>query len=56
MRPIYLATTTISIAYREPISAATVNRSTLAVHAMETGLLTQTYSVDGGKITLLRPG
>jgi hypothetical protein len=42
----------VSIAYNEGINPATVSTSTFAVHAMQTGLLTQTYSVNGGTITL----
>ncbi len=55
------ATSTVSIAYSEPISPATVSTQTFAVHAMQTGLLTQTYHVSGGIIGLtprrpFRPG
>jgi uncharacterized repeat protein (TIGR01451 family) len=45
-------TTTVSITYDEPISAATVSTQTFAVHAMQTGLLTRTYGVNGGTIAL----
>ena len=50
-------TTTVSITYDEDIDAATVSTRTFAVHAMQTGLLTQTYGVDGGTISLtpIRP-
>ena len=46
------ATSTVSITYDEAISPATVSTRTFAVHAMQTGLLTQTYSVAGGSISL----
>ena len=46
------ATTTVSIAYDEEINGATVSTRTFAVHAMQTGLLTQTYGVSGGTISL----
>jgi uncharacterized repeat protein (TIGR01451 family) len=42
----------VSITYSEAIDPATVSTSTFAVHAMQTGLLTQTYSVNGGTISL----
>ncbi len=45
-------TTTVSITYDEPISPTTVSTRTFAVHAMQTGLLTQTYGVYSGTITL----
>lgn len=45
-------TTTISITYDEPISPLTVSPQTFAVHAMQTGQLTQTYGVNGGTITV----
>jgi hypothetical protein len=45
-------TATVSITYNEPISAATVSTRTFAVHAMQTGLLTQTYGVVSGAISL----
>jgi hypothetical protein len=45
-------TSTISLVYDEPISPATVSAHTFAVHAMQTGLLTQTYTVSGGSISL----
>jgi len=50
-------TTTVSITYDEDIDEATVSTRTFAVHAMQTGLLTQAYGVDGGTISLtpLRP-
>jgi hypothetical protein len=55
------ATTTISIAYDEAISPTSVSTRTFAVHAMQTGLLTQTLGVDGATISLtptqpLKPG
>jgi hypothetical protein len=46
------ANTNVSISYDEAIDLATVSTQTFAVHAMETGLLGQTYSVDGGQIQL----
>ena len=46
------ATTTVSIAYDEEINGATVSTRTFAVHAMQTGLLTRTYGVSGGTISL----
>jgi uncharacterized repeat protein (TIGR01451 family) len=42
----------VSIAYSEAINPATVSTDTFAVHAMQTGLLTQTYGVEGGTIVL----
>jgi hypothetical protein len=50
-----LTTTTVSITYDEPISPATVSTATFAVHAAQTGLLTQTYGVSGGTIGLTPP-
>ena len=41
-------TSNVSITYDQPISAATVSEQTFAVHAMQTGLLTQTFGVEGG--------
>jgi len=54
-------TTTVRITYNQSISAATVSAQTFAVHAMQTGLLTETFSVNGGEIKLspnsaLKPG
>lgn len=46
------ATTTVSITYDEAINPATISTQTFAVHAMQTGLLTQTYGVNGGEIKL----
>jgi hypothetical protein len=46
------ATTTVSITYDESINPTTVSTHTFAVYAMQTGLLTQTYTVSGGEITL----
>jgi len=45
-------TTTVSITYDEPISAATVTSRTFAVHGMQSGLVTATRGVAnaGGKI------
>ncbi len=48
-------TTTASITYDETISSATVSTRTFAVHAMQTGLLTETYGVSGGMISLTPP-
>ena len=45
-------TTTVSITYDQDMDPATVSSQTFAVHAMQTGLLTQTYGVDGGTISL----
>ncbi len=46
------STTTVSITYNEAISFTTVNTRTFAVHAMQTGLLSQTYTVTDGLISL----
>jgi hypothetical protein len=46
------ATGTVSITYDEPISSTTISTRTFAVHAMQTGLLTQAYGVEGGTILL----
>jgi hypothetical protein len=48
-------TTTVSISYDEPIDPVTVSTATFAVHAAQTGLLTETYSVIGGAISLTPP-
>ncbi len=48
-------TATVSITYNKEISAATVSTRTFAVHAMQTGLLAQAYSVNGGAISLTPP-
>jgi hypothetical protein len=48
-------TTTVSITYDEPIDPVTVSTATFAVHAAQTGLLTETYSVIGGAISLTPP-
>ncbi len=53
--------TNVSIAYDEAINPASVSTETFAVYAMETGLLTATYDVDGGSVSLtpakaLKPG
>jgi PKD repeat protein len=45
----------VSITYSEPISASSVGTRTFAVHAMQTGLLTQAYSVNGSTISLTPP-
>ena len=45
-------TTTVSISYDEPISAATVTSRTFAVHAMQTGLVTSSHSVQGSTIVV----
>jgi len=44
--------TAVSITYDEPIDPTTVSTRTFAVQAMQTGLLAQTYAVDGGAIRL----
>jgi len=50
------ANTAVSITYdNEAINAATVSTRTFAVHAMQTGLLTETYGVSGGTISLTPP-
>lgn len=46
------STSTISVSYDEPIDDSTVSTQTFAVHAMQTGLLTQTYDVTNGTISL----
>ena len=46
-------TTTISIIYNENINPATVSTQTFAVHAGQTGRLTQTFQINGGNITLI---
>ncbi len=48
-------TSVVSITYDEAIDAATVSTRTFAVHAMQTGLLTETYSISGGAIRLTPP-
>lgn len=48
-------TTTVAITYDESISPATVSTRTFAVHAMQTGQLTETYSTSGGMISLTPP-
>lgn len=45
-------TTTVSIAYNEPVSPTTVSSQTFAVHAMQTGQLVETISVYSGTIGL----
>ena len=45
-------TTTVSITYDQPMSTTTVTSRTFAVHAIQTGLLTETLGVDGGTIIL----
>ena len=45
-------TTTVSISYDEPISAATVTSRTFAVHGMQTGLVTSTHSVQDSTIVV----
>ncbi len=46
-------TSSVSITYNEPISAATVTSRTFAVHAMQSGLVTATHSVSGGTIVVV---
>ena len=48
-------TTSVSITHDEPMSATMVSTATFAVHAMQTGLLSQTYGVNGGTISLTPP-
>ncbi len=45
-------TTTVSITYNQDMDASTVSTQTFAVHARQTGLLTETYSVTNGTISL----
>ncbi len=45
-------TSTVSITYSQSMSASTVTTQTFAIHAMQTGLLSQTYGVNGGTISL----
>ena len=45
-------TSTVSIIYEQEIEPETVNPETFAVHAMQTGLLRQSFSVVGGEIQL----
>jgi uncharacterized repeat protein (TIGR01451 family) len=44
-------TTTVSITYDEPMDAATVTSRTFVIHAMHSGVLTETYGVSDGTIT-----
>jgi uncharacterized repeat protein (TIGR01451 family) len=44
-------TTTVSITYDEPMNAATVTSHTFVIHAMHSGVLTETYGVSGETIT-----
>ncbi len=44
-------TTTVSITYDEPMSAATVTSRTFVIHGMHSGVLTETYGVSGETIT-----
>lgn len=45
-------TSTVFIDYGEPIDPGTVSTRTFSVHAMQTGLITRTYVVSGGRIEL----
>lgn len=45
-------TSTVSIIYEQEIESKTVSAETFAVHAMQTGLLRQSFSVLGGEIQL----
>ncbi len=45
-------TTTVSITYNEAIDAATVTSRTFAVHGMQGGLVTATYAVSGGMVSV----
>ncbi|MCP4422519.1 MAG: Ig-like domain-containing protein, partial [Chloroflexi bacterium] len=47
-----LLTSTVSITYNQNMDISTVSTQTFAVHAMETGLISQTYGVNGGTISL----
>ena len=44
------ATSTVSVEYDATIDGRTVSTRTFAVHGMQTGLVTQTYRVVGGRI------
>jgi hypothetical protein len=44
--------TSVSVTYDQDMDSATVNPQTFAVHARQTGWLTETLSVSGGTITL----
>ena len=46
-------TTTVSITYDEAINPVTVTTQTFTVHAMQTGLLTETFEVNGGMISIM---
>lgn len=46
-------TSTVSITYDEAIDSRTVSSRTFVVNAMQTGLLTQTYTVTNGEISLI---
>ncbi|MCP4356417.1 MAG: DUF11 domain-containing protein, partial [Chloroflexi bacterium] len=45
-------TSTVSITYDHNMDISSVSTQTFAVHAMETGLISQTYGVNGGRISL----
>ena len=45
-------TTTVSIEYDQAMDISTVSTQTFAVHAMQTGIITETYSVNGGIISI----
>ncbi|MGB0386777.1 MAG: FG-GAP-like repeat-containing protein [Ardenticatenaceae bacterium] len=45
-------TSAVSVTYDENIDSTTVNSQTFAVHAMQSGLLGEVYSVSGGEIKL----
>ncbi|MBN1661043.1 MAG: VCBS repeat-containing protein [Anaerolineae bacterium] len=49
-------TTTISATYNQPISPTTVTSRTFTIHAMQSGLITQTQGVYSGTISLVPPG
>jgi hypothetical protein len=47
--------TSISVYYDQPVDPSTISTHTFTIHAMQTGLLTQTYAVDGDTVTLTPP-
>jgi uncharacterized repeat protein (TIGR01451 family) len=46
------STTTVSLIYDEPLSAATVTSRTVVVHAMQRGLVTATHGLQGNTIVV----
>jgi hypothetical protein len=45
-------TTTVSILYNQEMDVSTVSTQTFAIYGMQTGLLTETFTVNGGEILL----